>query len=95
MTRRIRAVTVFILLLACGADANARQKASISGFVREADTGETLLLANVSLAGTPIGTATNNSGYYTLTGLQAGTYTVIVSFVGFRTDSTRVQLDAD
>lgn len=71
----------------------ARQTASISGFVREADTGETLLLANVSLAGTPIGTATNNSGYYTITGLEPGRYTVIVSFVGFRTDSSRVDLE--
>lgn len=95
MTTALRFIALLIVLLSCTSDAMARQNASISGFVREADTGETLLLANVSLSGTPIGTATNNSGYYTLTGLDAGTYMVIVSYVGFRTDSTRVELDDD
>ena len=61
-----------------------QEKASISGFVTDATTGETLLLANVVLGGTTQGTATNNSGYYTLTGLDAGTYRVLCSFIGFR-----------
>jgi len=89
-----RLVAACVLVIAFSSEALAQDSASISGFVREADTGETLLLANVSLAGTPIGTATNNSGYYTLTGLEPGFYTIVVSFVGFRTDSTRVNLEA-
>jgi hypothetical protein len=93
---RMIAAGVFVLLSAAAVlsprGVQARQAASISGFVREADTGETLLLANVTLAGTPIGTATNNAGYYTLTGLEPGSYTVVVSYIGFRTDSTRVRL---
>lgn len=89
----VRFAAACIVLLVLAQETRAQETASVSGFVREADTGETLLLANVSLAGTPIGTATNNSGYFTITGLEPGTYTVIVSFIGFQTDSTRVELE--
>lgn len=69
----------------------AQDTASVSGFVRDAETQETLLLANVILAGTGIGTATNNSGYYSLTGLTPGSYVLTVSYLGYET--VRIPLD--
>ncbi len=75
--------TLLLLLLLSPPRAEA-QDASISGFVRDADTGETLLLANVRVKDTLIGTATNNSGYYTLTGLQAGEYILPFSYIGYQ-----------
>ena len=71
-----------------------QDQASISGFVTDATTGETLLLANVVLGGTIQGTATNNSGYYTLTGLEAGTYRVLCSYIGFREFAAEVTVGA-
>ncbi|NNE45062.1 MAG: TonB-dependent receptor [Rhodothermales bacterium] len=67
--------------------AAAQETASLSGFIRDAATGETLLLANLVVPGTSIGTATNTSGYYTLTGLTPGDYTLRFSYIGYR-DST-------
>jgi hypothetical protein len=75
--------TLLMLLLLSPARTEA-QDASISGFVRDADTGETLLLANVRVKDTLIGTATNNSGYYALTGLQAGEYVLQFSYIGYQ-----------
>ena len=43
---------------------NAQNKASISGFVREIETGEPLSYANVFISGTLMGTATNSDGYF-------------------------------
>ena len=60
------------------------QPASLSGFITDATSGETLILANVSLEGTTKGAATNNTGYYTLTGITPGTYTVIGSYIGYQ-----------
>ncbi|SHK16960.1 TonB-dependent receptor [Rhodothermus profundi] len=60
------------------------QPATISGFVRDAATGETLISANVVLQGTAYGTATNAAGFYTLTGVPPGTYTLAVSYLGYR-----------
>jgi hypothetical protein len=59
------------------------QSASISGYVRDASTGETLLQASVVIAGTTNGVIANNSGYYTLAGLAPGAYTFTASFVGY------------
>ncbi len=72
----------------------AQTNASLSGFVNDAGTGETLLLANIVLAGTTTGTATNNSGYYTLTGLAPGAYTVICSYIGYKETRVAVTLAA-
>ncbi|MDZ4699513.1 MAG: TonB-dependent receptor [Rhodothermales bacterium] len=58
--------------------------ASISGFVKDATSGETLLLANVVLLDTDYGAATNNSGYYAMNGLPAGDYIVIGTYIGYQ-----------
>jgi len=77
-------------------DGSAADPARISGYVRDAETGETLLLANVvALSGDVTrGAATNNAGYYTIAGLAPGTYTVRVTFLGFEPMEQEVTLEA-
>lgn len=91
----IRSLVLALLLplLLAFSDAQA-QEASISGFVRDAETGETLLLANVRIKDTLIGTATNNSGYYTLAGLEPGEYTLQFSYIGYQVLEVTVVLGA-
>ena len=72
----------------------AQDTASLRGYVRDATTGETLLQANVVVQGTGQGAATNNAGYYTLRGLSPGTYTVVFSYIGYRTRTESVTLSA-
>ncbi len=82
-----------LVLMFCGVSAAvAQQTTSISGFVTDASSGETLLLANVTVAGTTIGAATNTAGYYTLTGLAPGMYTIVGSYIGFQTQELEVTL---
>lgn len=87
-------VLLFTALLLGTAPATAQDTASLRGYVRAADTGETLLQANVVVKETSRGTATNNDGYYTFRGLAPGTYTVAFSYVGFRTRTEEVTLSA-
>ena len=72
------------LLLTVASTARAQEPAALSGFVRDATSEETLLLANVILLNTSFGAATNNSGYYTITSIPAGTYTVVARYIGYR-----------
>lgn len=72
----------------------AQESASLTGYVMDATTGETLLQANVMIQGTSRGTATNNSGYYTLRGLGPGTYTVVYSYIGFQARAEEVTLES-
>ncbi len=81
---KILALLIVLLMAWCPAPAFGQPTASLSGFVKDATSGETLLLANVVLAGVGKGTATNTAGYYTLTNLAPGTYTVVASYIGYR-----------
>ena len=87
-------LSLLVTALLAPASAAAQDPASLRGYVRAADTGETLLQANVVVKGTSRGTATNNDGYYTLRGLTPDTYTVVFSYVGFQTRTEEVTLAA-
>ena len=59
------------------------QTATVSGYVRDASSGEGMPGANVFLTGTSFGAATNSDGYFVLTSLDPGNYTLLVSYLGF------------
>ena len=54
----------------------------VSGYVRDAATGEELIGANVAILETGSGTITNAYGYYSLS-LPPGFYTLVCSYVGY------------
>lgn len=68
---------------------------TIHGYVTDASTGETLLLANIVISGTSLGVATNTTGYYNLSGLDVGTYQVVYSYIGFESFVQEVEITAD
>lgn len=84
----------WFLLVFVVSSARAQAPASISGYVTDATSGETLLLANIRIEGTQTGTATNNSGYYTLPGLAPGERTLLFSYIGYRPSAVEVTLEA-
>ncbi len=87
--RRLAICTVLVFTL-CGSPLFAQLEGSISGFVTDQTTGETLILANVVLLPADgsetertLGAATNNSGYFTITNIAAGSYRLIASYIGY------------
>ena len=69
-----------VWLLAAG----AAQAATLSGFVTDADNGESLPLASVVLTQVQLGAASNSSGYYAVKEVPAGTYEVVISYIGYK-----------
>lgn len=59
--------------------------ATLSGFVRGADNGEALPYVSVFLQNTGYGDVTNEQGYYVITGIPAGRYSAVLSYIGYRT----------
>ncbi len=59
------------------------QKGAISGVVVDAETGETLIGANVLIEGTTTGSTTDFDGHYEIRTLDAGTYTLVFSYIGY------------
>lgn len=90
----IKVRTALLLSLTLTPTAFGQQTASLSGFVKDASSEETLLLANVVLHGTGAGAATNTAGYYTLPNLAPGTYTVVCSYIGYEEFRREVTLAA-
>lgn len=84
--------TFILFLTALTCNTYAQETASISGYIRDAETGETLISANVAIEGTRKGTSTNTSGYYSITNIDSGTYTLITSYIGYRQFSREVTL---
>ena len=68
------------------------QKATIRGNVYDAESGEPVAFATVQLAGTTTGTTTDFDGFFTLSNLEAGSYEVISTFVGYDTARAEVTL---
>lgn len=58
------------------------KQVTVSGFVRDAKSAESLIGASVYEANTRMGTASNNFGFFSLT-LPAGDVTVLASYIGY------------
>ncbi len=58
--------------------------ANIEGVVKDAQTGDPLPGANVVLAGTSFGASADINGKYTVRGVPAGSYTIRVTYVGYK-----------
>ncbi|MFN8253801.1 MAG: TonB-dependent receptor [Ferruginibacter sp.] len=69
-------------------------KYTISGFVRDSLTGETLIGANVVVNGKSRGISSNQYGFYSLT-LESGEYVIATSFIGYQPKLYMVKLDGN
>ena len=61
------------------------QSGSVKGFVYDKGTGEPVLFSPVFLVGTKLGTTTDVNGFYSITRVPAGTYTLRVTAIGYDT----------
>jgi len=86
---------LFIFLLACTKVGHAQSsQASVSGFISDAASGETLLAANVALLEINRGTTSNTLGYYSITNITPGRYTLAVSYIGYEVFRMPINLDS-
>ena len=59
------------------------QNVNLSGFVKDASSGDPLVGANVYIVGTSLGTASNEKGFYKLPNISEGTYIVRAEYIGY------------
>ena len=68
------------------------QTAAVRGVVYEAETGEPAIYCNVHLKGTTFGASTDVNGYFVISKVPAGKYTLLVTYLGFDTVRMPIQL---
>ncbi len=67
--------------------------AEIRGFVYDKKSGEPIIFTNVYLEGTTYGVATDVNGFYTISKLKAGNYTLISTGIGYDTVKVKIKLN--
>ncbi|MCB0793648.1 MAG: TonB-dependent receptor [Flavobacteriales bacterium] len=68
------------------------QNGTIRGFVYDAENGEPVIFTNVVLKGTSIGAATDVNGYYSISKIPPGSYTLSVTYLGYDTLTKEVEV---
>jgi TonB-dependent SusC/RagA subfamily outer membrane receptor len=95
LTSRILVIAfVVALCLSVGATAVAQVSGTIVGEVRDADTEQPLVGAQVYVPGTPVGTVTDGSGRFRLASVPAGMTVLRVQLLGYRTGEARIVVAA-
>jgi len=87
--RPINFVLLSIALLAISLTSVA-QKGGVKGFVYNKETREPIIFTNAYLQGTGYGAATDVNGFYSISKVPDGTYTLMVSYLGF--DTAKVEI---
>jgi hypothetical protein len=83
------------LLMCVAAEKSYSQTATLRGFVYEQSTGEPVIFTNVYFAKTSIGATTDENGYFAITRIPPGDYTLMVTYVGFDTLKIPITLKAN
>jgi iron complex outermembrane receptor protein len=60
---------------------------TITGIVIDKSTNESIIFANIYLPDLEKGTTTDDNGIFKIENLPSGTYKIIVSFIGYETQS--------
>ena len=79
--KKIKQILSFIIFASLSL---AQTTGKISGIVKDADTNEPLIAANVIVQGTAFGAATDLDGSYYIINIKPGTYTLVVDMIGYK-----------
>ncbi len=85
---------IFVLFILITSSLFSQEKVTLSGYVTDVTTGETILGANVIIQELQTGVPTNIYGFYSLS-VPAGDYEVSYSFIGYETLTKSLSLSDD
>ena len=87
---------IFILVLTMSlATPVLSQTGTIRGFVYEKKSGEPIIFTNVYLENTTYGASTDVNGYFVISKIPPGTYTLMVTYLGYDTLKMPVDVEKD
>ncbi|HRW21673.1 MAG TPA: carboxypeptidase-like regulatory domain-containing protein, partial [Bacteroidales bacterium] len=84
---------IILLLTLIGLSAFA-QKYTLSGYIKDATTGEDLIGANIIIKEEHKGTTTNTYGFYSIS-MPKGNYIVSFSYIGYETIERKLNFNED
>lgn len=88
---RLKYLILFLLLFFISTFSFSQDRFTVSGYVRDALTGEELISATIFVKELKTGTLSNNYGFYSMT-MNKGNYTLAVSYVGYQAKEIKIDL---
>lgn len=92
MFKQLSLLFINIFLFGIFSIAQPSTKYTISGYVKDANTGEYLMGANVYIKETMQGSQTNQYGYFAIP-IEKGNYTFVVSYIGYFEHTETINLN--
>ncbi len=92
ITTTIKKYCLLVFMMITSVLVFAQGDNTIKGFVYETSNGEPVMFANVFLKGTALGSTTDINGYFSITRIPDGSYTLMVTSIGYDTVSELVTL---
>src|SRR6478672_5470354 len=90
----MRHLVLFFIILLTGFSSHAQGKVTVSGYIKDAYSGETLIGATFSIKDKSKGISSNQYGFYSIT-LDSGMYTFSCSHVGYLPQTFKLLLSRD
>ena len=90
--RKSKNIILLTIMLVISVLSYAQGDNSVKGFVYEKSNGEPVMFANVFLKGTTLGSTTDINGYFSITRIPDGTYTIMVTSIGYDTIAESISL---
>lgn len=78
-------ILIFFIFILSSTITFAGQTGKLAGNVLDSESGEPVIGANIIIQGTYLGAAADFEGYYYINNIPPGTYTVVVSAIGYAT----------
>lgn len=97
-TLRWRAVSLIAVVCALSIESDrldAQARGTISGTVREVESGQALEGAQIHVTGTTVGAISGQGGRFTVANVPPGTHTVMIRLIGFKSEQRSVAVTAD
>lgn len=95
MKSHLRFLPVLLLIFLLPLCNFAQQTGSVRGFLYDKENGEPVLFTPVFLKGTDYGAISDVNGFYSITKVLPGSYTLMVSTMGYDTVLIPIQIAAD
>jgi hypothetical protein len=95
MSQKLQHTLLIFIFSLIFISAAAQQKIKVSGIITDAQTGNPILYANVMFQELGIGTSSNEKGEFIFHSVLEGTYTFVVTYIGYKNASFKIKLKKD